>query len=267
VANISVEALLAALMSEQREEAQRLRQAIGAAAEKLSAVAPDVSAEALQRQRLQEFAAELRQQVQDPVFRRTELTDPRYGGVIANAAMLSMTTGPDRTHPVARGAWISSVIFNDPPPPPPNDVPPLNEAAADKNLTIREQFAEHRRNPSCAGCHTRLDPLGFALENYDLVGRWRDRYENGREVDTSGMLLRLHQFSGAVQFRRTLLDEQDRIARAFVEHLLRFALVRPLQPADQLTIDGILRRAAADDYPLRSLVREVAIAVVEEELR
>ena len=267
VANISAEALLAALTSEQREEAQRLRLAIGAAAEKLSAIAPDVSTEALQRQRLQEFTADLRQQVQDPVFRRTELTDQRYGGVIASAAMLSMTTGPDRTHPVARGAWISSVIFNDPPPPPPNDVPPLNEAAADKNLTIREQFAEHRRNPSCAGCHTRLDPLGFALENYDIVGRWRDRYENGREVDASGVLLRLHQFTGAVQFRRALQDEQDRIARAFVEHLLRFALVRPLQPADQLTIDGILQRTAADNYPLRSLVREVAVAVVEEELR
>jgi hypothetical protein len=165
---------------------------------------------------------------------------------------------------VARGAWISSVIFNDPPPPPPNDIPPLNEATADKSLTIREQFAEHRRNPSCAGCHSRLDPLGFALENYDIVGRWRDRYDNGREIDSSGTLLRLHLFTNAVQFRRTLAAEQDRIAHAFVEHLLRYALARPLQPGDQLTVRRILQQTAANHYPVRSLIHATALALLED---
>lgn len=262
VFSVSREALEQALSSEQRQQRDALQAAISSARQNLQAVPPDISLENLQQQKLREFTEQLRQQLQEPIFSRMPTTDERFGGVIANAAMLSMTTGPDRTHPVARGAWISGVIFNDPPPPPPNDIPPLNEATADKSLTIREQFAEHRRSPSCAGCHSRLDPLGFAMENYDLVGRWRDRYDNGREIDSGGTLLRLHQFTNAVQFRRTLASEQDRIAHAFVEHLLRYALARPLQPADQLTVRRILQRTAADHYPVRSLIRETALAML-----
>ena len=88
-----------------------------------------------------------------------------------------MTSGPTRTQPIARGSWILGVIFNDPPAPPPNDVPPLKETN-DANLTIREQFAAHREHASCAGCHAKIDPLGFALENFDITGRWREKYEN-----------------------------------------------------------------------------------------
>lgn len=264
VFSVSRDALHQALSATQQQQRAALQNAISSARQKLQAVPPDVSPETLQQQRLREFTDQLRQQLQEPVFSRITTTDERFGGVIANAAMLSMTTGPDRTHPVARGAWISSVIFNDPPPPPPNDIPPLNEATADKSLTIREQFAEHRRNPSCAGCHSRLDPLGFALENYDIVGRWRDRYDNGREIDSSGTLLRLHQFTNAVQFRRTLAAEQDRIAHAFVEHLLRYALARPLQPGDQLTVRRILQQTTTDRYPVRSLIRATALALLED---
>ena len=267
VFGISRKALQQAMTDQQQRQRTELESAVVSIQQQLSNVPPDVSAESLQQQRLREFTERLQQQLQDPVFTRQPATDERFGGIIANAAMLSMTTGPDRTHPVARGAWISGVIFNDPPPPPPNDIPPLDEAAADKSLTIREQFAEHRRSPSCAGCHSRLDPLGFALENYDIVGRWRDRYDNGRDIDASGTLLRLHEFTGAVQFRRTLATEQDRIAHAFVEHLLRFALTRPLQPSDQLTVRRILQRTVADHYPVRSLIRETALALLAEQLQ
>lgn len=267
VFGISRKALQQALTDQQQRQRTELESAVASVQQQLAAVPPDVTAESLQQQRLREFTERLRQQLQDSVFTRLPVTDERFGGIIANAAMLSMTTGPDRTHPVARGAWISGVIFNDPPPPPPNDIPPLNESAADKSLTIREQFAEHRRSPSCAGCHSRLDPLGFALENYDIVGRWRDRYDNGREIDASGTLLRLHEFTGAVQFRRTLAAEQDRIAHAFVEHLLRFALTRPLQPADQLTVRRILQRTAAEHYPVKSLIRETALALIADQLQ
>ena len=154
------------------------------------------------------------------------------------------------------------MIFNDPPKPPPNDVPPLDEDAADPNLTIREQFAAHRENPSCAGCHTRLDPLGFALENYDLTGRWRTQYANGRDVDTAGTLLRQHLFESIQEFRSALQLEQPRIARAFTEHLLRFALARSLTAADVLTVDRLLKRTAAVDNGVRSLVQEVAVTSV-----
>lgn len=193
-------------------------------------------------------------------FERVAASDPRYGGVITNAAMLSMTSGPKRTHPVARGAWIIEVIFNDPPPPPPNDVPSLNEEQTSEKLTIREKFAQHRENPDCASCHSRLDPLGFALENFDITGRWRDKYENGRDVDPGGTLLRKHEFDGIVRFKAALLAEKRRFAKAFTGHLLRFALSRELNPADSFSVDSIVDNTEKDEFKLRSLIREVALS-------
>jgi len=200
---------------------------------------------------------EIRGRLRDETFRRVAAKDPRYGGVITSAAMLSMTSGPRRTHPIARGAWVIEVIFNDPPPPPPNDVPPLNEDASDENLTIREKFAEHRENPDCAGCHSRLDPLGFALENFDITGRWRDKYENGRTVDVSGTLLRKYEFKDIVRFKESIAKEDRRFAKAFTAHLMRFALSRELTPGDTLTIDRIINKTANKNFRLRSLIKEV----------
>jgi hypothetical protein len=170
---------------------------------------------------------------------------------------MSMTSGPKRTHPVARGVWIIEVIFNDPPSPPPNDVPPLNEEAGPKNQTIREKFAAHRENPSCAGCHSKLDPLGFAMENYDITGRWRDQYRNGREVDASGTLMRKHAFDGVVKFKQSLVQENERFARAFTSHLLRFALSRELDPSDTIAIDAIVEKTREDGFKVQSIIREV----------
>jgi len=206
------------------------------------------------------FEDEIRRKVRSRTFERVAAADPRYGGVITSAAMLSMTSGPRRTHPIARGAWIIEVIFNDPPPPPPNDVPPLNEDAGPGNLTIREKFAKHRENPDCAGCHSRLDPLGFALENFDITGRWRDKYENGRDVDPSGTLLRKYEFDGIVDFKESLVKERRRFARAFTGHLLRFALSRELGPADALTVDAIVEKTETEGFKLRSLIREVILS-------
>lgn len=200
----------------------------------------------------------LRHLVRQREFIREPVEDPRYGGVITNAAMLSMTSGPDRTHPIARGAWIIEAVLNDPPPPPPNDVPPLNEDDT-SHLTIREQFARHRADPACAGCHERLDPLGFALENYDTTGRWRDRYPNEREVDASGRLFREHDFSGAVEFKRALVEEERRFVTAFTAHLLRYAAARELGPADRVTVTELVDRTEQDGWTLRSLLRAVAL--------
>jgi len=190
-------------------------------------------------------------------FRRVPCDDARFGGIVTNAAVASMTSGPKRTHPVARGVWITEVIFNDPPRPPPADVPPLEEAAADPNITIREQFAAHRENPSCAGCHTRLDPLGFALENYDITGRWRDHYDNGRAIDAGGTLFRMHDFAGAVPFKAAIVAEQRRFARAFTAHLLRYALGRELVPADTLAVEEIVARCADRGFPVKALIRGI----------
>ena len=185
------------------------------------------------------------------------MDDARYGGVLTNAAMLSMTAGPDRTHPIARGAWVVEVLLNDPPAPPPNDVPPLPEEDT-SHLTVRERFAKHREDPSCAGCHATLDPLGFALEQYDTVGRFRERYPDGRTVDASGALFRRHAFDGAAGLKAALASEERRFAVAFAGHLLRFALARELEPADWLTVEAIADEAAPGGYRLRALLRAVA---------
>ena len=149
------------------------------------------------------------------------------------------------------------MIFNDPPSPPPNDIPPLNEEAGPADLTIRERFAAHREHASCAGCHAKLDPLGFALENFDITGRWRDSYANGRDVDATGTLMRTYDFADILQFKKSLVSENDRFARAFVSHLLRFAESRELEPHDSVVIDQIVVRTRADGYRLRAILEEV----------
>ncbi|MFM7072482.1 MAG: DUF1588 domain-containing protein [Planctomycetota bacterium] len=204
------------------------------------------------------FEEQLRRRLRASEFQRVALTDPRYGGVITNAAVLSMTSGPQRTQPVARGSWVIEAIFNDPPLPPPNNVPPLKESD-DSRLTIRERFAAHRADAACAGCHAKIDPLGFALENYDITGRWRAKYDNGRPVDASGVLLRQHPFVDAVQFKAALVREHPRFARALAAHLLRYALARELSPADTFTLDEILSRTKDDGFRLRSLIFETAL--------
>ncbi|MCA8994647.1 MAG: DUF1588 domain-containing protein [Planctomycetaceae bacterium] len=255
---ISTAEILAAMTQEQRDRHESLVQAVKEADSALGRIPPNVDVARAIEVEKRRFEIELRKQLHESVFRRTPAENTRYGGIITNAAVLSMTSGPNRTHPVARGVWIVEVIFNNPPPPPPNNVPPLDEENSDKELTIREKFAAHRENPSCAGCHTKLDPLGFALENYDITGRWRDRYENGRKVDTAGTLLRRHDFNDVIAFKRALVDEQRRFAKSFTEHLLRFAIERELEPHDTLLVDEVLANCEADGYRLQSLMREVA---------
>ena len=254
---VTEQEIVAAMTSEQVSLREQLLASIVQAESALSQVPPDINPEQAVQAARQEFEESLRTQIRAREFKRLSNSDPRFGGVITNAAVLSMTSGPKRTHPVARGVWIIEVILNDPPAPPPNDVPPLNEETNDKSLTIREQFAAHRSNPSCAGCHTKLDPLGFAMENFDITGRWRERYDNGRDVDSSGTLFRQHPFENVVSFKDSLVSEKARFARAFSEHLLRFALARELLPSDRLAVDEILGRTSTRGFTIKSLIREL----------
>lgn len=254
---VSPNALLAAMTPDQVRQYEELIAAVAARRDELKQVPANISPESVVQAAQQAYDNELHAMLQSREFHRVPIRDPRYGGIMTNAAMLSMTSGPQRTHPVARGVWVIEVIFNDPPDPPPNDIPPLNEEAGSKDLTIRERFAAHRDNASCAGCHTKLDPLGFALENFDITGRWRDAYDNGRAVDASGTLMRKHEFGEATSFKAAIMKEQRRFVKAFTEHLLRFALAQELSPADTLVVDDILTRAAADNYRLQTLLRAV----------
>ena len=192
-------------------------------------------------------------------FERVSINDRKQGGVITSAAVMTMTSGPEETKPITRGAWISGVIFNDPPEPPPADVPTLDDENAKvlKNMTLRERFSSHRDNPDCAGCHKKLDPLGFALDNYDAVGRWREKYENGRDVDSSGRLFKKHDFKNIVEFKDALIIEKDRFTRAFVSHLLSFSLGRQLNASDSSTVDLVAKKVRESDYSLRAMIHEI----------
>lgn len=191
-------------------------------------------------------------------FTRVPISDRRQGGVITSAATLTMNAGPLESKPITRGAWVASVIFNDPPLPPPADVPPLVESKADLDtLTLRERLAAHRDRPDCAGCHAKLDPLGFALENFDAVGRWRDRYDNGRDVDPSGVLFRKHHFKTIIEFKDAILTEKGRFTRALGGHMLAFALGRHLTAGDALALDRIRDETATKEYRMHALIRAV----------
>ncbi len=195
-------------------------------------------------------------------FKRVEITDRREGGVITNAAIMSMNSGTEETKPITRGAWIASVIFNDPPEPPPADVPPLSEKppAEEANLTLRERLALHRERADCAGCHEKIDPFGFAVENFDPIGKWRDKYENSRDVDPSGVLFRKHKFSNVIEFKDAIVEEKDRFTRAFASHLLSFALARELTAADSPALDQIVSSTVSDNGRMKSLIKHIVLS-------
>ena len=196
------------------------------------------------------------------LFKRVPLADPRRGGIITNAAIMTMTATPTRTQPITRGAWVNTVIFNDPPEPPPADIPPLPEAGKEEleKLTIRERLAAHRKREDCAGCHNKIDPLGFALENFGPTGVWREKYENGRKVDVSGVLFNRHEFKDFAEFKQMMLKEKHRFIRGFIEHLLSYALSRELGPADSPALNDIASRAIAGKDQMRTLLKGIAMS-------
>lgn len=196
-------------------------------------------------------------------FHRVPVTDRRNGGVITNAAVMTMTSGPERTQPITRGAWVAGVIFNNPPEPPPADVPALGEKPkeGEEHLTLRERLALHRERSDCRGCHEQIDPLGFALENFDPIGVWREKYDNGRDIDMTGDLFRKHQFDDVIEFKDAILAEKKRFSRGLAGHLLSFALARELGAADQMALDEIVKATAADGGRMQTLLKQVVLSL------
>ena len=133
-------------------------------------------------------------------------------------------------------------------------------SSEESELTLRERLSLHRERADCAGCHEQIDSLGFALENFDAIGKWRDQYENGREIDASGRLFRRHEFSDVVGFKDAILAEKDRFVRGFAGHLLSFAMARELGPLDQSELDRIAAATIADDYRIQTLFREIVFS-------
>ncbi|MDB4365847.1 DUF1592 domain-containing protein [Pirellulales bacterium] len=196
------------------------------------------------------------------LFKRTPTKDMRSGGMITNAAVMTMLSNPEQSQPISRGAWLASVVFNDPPKPPPADVPPLPEHAGidTETMTLRERLGAHRERADCRGCHEQIDPLGFALENYDAVGRWRSKYKNGRTVDSAGKLFHQHDFANISEFKQAILKEDALFVKAFTKHLLSFALGRQLNPWDSVDIEDIIATTASDGYKIQSVIEGVVLS-------
>ena len=193
-------------------------------------------------------------------FRRVPVADPNRRGLLGHGSILTVTSRPNRTSPVLRGKWLLTNILGTPPPDPPADVPALEEDEVgnhSKAESVRERLAQHRRNPVCAGCHAMIDPPGFALENFDAVGRWRDLDDSFRPIDTSGVLSDGTEFDGVASFRNALLEHPDRFVTTVTEKLLTYALGRGLESYDMPTVRRIVRDAVPD-YALSDLIVGIA---------
>ncbi|MDA1092299.1 MAG: DUF1592 domain-containing protein [Acidobacteria bacterium] len=189
-------------------------------------------------------------------FRRVPLTNPaERGGLLGEGALLATTSYPDRTSPVLRGKWLLDNIFGLPvPPPPPGVDTTLQQESGVLPPTIRERLAQHRNSPTCASCHSVIDPLGFALENFDVIGGWRDIDEAGEAVDAAGTTASGAQVEGLVGLRALLLENPEQFPRTVTEKLLAYALGRPLEYYDRPTVRRVVREAAGDDYRWSSLI-------------
>jgi hypothetical protein len=196
--------------------------------------------------------------VNGPQMRRVELADPRRGGVLTLGAVLTVTSNPTRTAAVKRGKWVLETILGTPPPPPLPDAGELkDETDEDRKLSLRQRLEKHRADPSCANSHQRMDPIGFAFENYDAIGAWRDR-DGAHAIETAASLPDGSSFRGPVELRALLLSRKDDFVRCLTEKLTTFALGRGVEYFDASTVRGIRGALAEHQYRFSSLVLEIA---------
>jgi hypothetical protein len=198
------------------------------------------------------------EEVTGPDFRRVELKDRRRGGVLGMAAVLTLTSYPRRTSPVLRGKWVLEELLGTPPPPPPAMVKSLPTDDRLRNgLTLRQRLEQHRKKAECASCHARLDPLGFGLENFDVLGRWRDEIQN-KPVDASGKMATGEEFAGPEALKTILVaTRREQFVRNLVERMLAYALRRGLEYYDSQAVKQIMAELESKDYRGASLVTAV----------
>jgi hypothetical protein len=194
-----------------------------------------------------------------PDFRRVAQTDPQRRGLLAHASVLTLTSHATRTSPVERGKWVMEVFLNNPPPPPPPGVPDFEAtpgAKEGRSLTVRERMEEHRANPTCNSCHKMMDPIGLALENFDVTGRWRVR-DNGMPIDSRGELWDGAKVETPAQLAEALSRRRESLLRTFTRNLMAYGLGRRIEYYDMPTVRNIVRSAAANDNKLSSFVMGV----------
>jgi hypothetical protein len=174
--------------------------------------------------------------------------------LLTTAAVLTATSHPDRTSPVKRGKWVLDALLGAPPPPPPPAMEALPASPDSKGkITLRQRLEAHRTQAACASCHKRMDPLGFAFEHYDSLGRWREK-DGNLSIDSSAVLPEGKSLDGVNGLRSYLLTEKDAFARCLTEKMLTYALGRGVEPYDGHAVDAILKRVRRDDYRLASVV-------------
>jgi len=196
-----------------------------------------------------------------PGFHLVEWPDDRRAGVLGFASVLAMTSHYKQASPVLRGAWVLETLLGTPVPPPPADVPPLEAAkGTEKNMSVRAMLAKHRENTSCAACHNLMDPIGLGLENFDWMGRWRDKETDGTPVDASGALPSGEKFNGPVELRAVLMNRKEEFTRQITSKLLGYALGRGLQDGDQCTVQKLMDTMAKNGYQTRTLIRDIVMS-------
>jgi mono/diheme cytochrome c family protein len=196
--------------------------------------------------------------VTGPEFRRVTLPEPRRG-LLTQGSILLLTSVADRTSPVQRGKWVLQVLLGSPPPPPPPNVPALEDtkgSADGRLLTVRQRMEQHRSNPACMSCHRVIDPIGLALENFDVTGQYRIK-DNGTPVDANGQLYDGTQMEGAAGLRAALLKHEDAFLMTFTENLMTYALGRRLEAYDMPALRAIVRAAAKQDYRIGAFIAGV----------
>ena len=194
-------------------------------------------------------------------FRRVKLSDQNRWGLLGKASILALTSYPHRTSPTIRGKWLLENILAAPVPPPPPDVDTtLEEEGATKGSSLRDMLERHRANPACASCHARMDPLGFALENFDALGQWCTRDGNA-EIQASGVLLDGTNVNGPAELRAALLQQKEQFAKAVIAKLLMYSVGRELHYSDASAVRGIVRAASADNYRWSSVILSIVKSV------
>jgi hypothetical protein len=186
-----------------------------------------------------------------------KVTDPNRRGLLGHGSILSLTSVATRTSPVFRGKYVLTTFLNTPPPPPLPNVPALEDAGkgtANAPKTVREQLDLHRANAVCASCHRVIDPVGFALENFNPVGQWRESDVDGKPLDTAGVLADGSKVNGPVALRNVILSRPDAFANTLTERVMTYALGRGMEPSDMPVIRGIVKKAAVNNYAFQAII-------------
>lgn len=204
----------------------------------------------------------LEKSVTGPGMRRVQLSDTNRGGILGMPGILATTSFPNRTSPVKRGVWVLEQVLGEHVPAPPPNVPPLEKQDQAKvaNLTLRQRTELHRTDPVCANCHRILDPLGFGLENFDAIGRWRDADDSGGPIDATGELPGGKRFTAPRELKAIVAARQADLARNVTEKLLAYALCRQLEGYDEIVVDRLMETIAKDGYRMQTLITEVVLS-------